>query len=396
MNEFQINILDIKEKVIAVLKQSNKGVTIYSVFNESLKELNKKIKFNHGLILSYLDDHEILFGFWEFEKKRSYNISSIAIKKSRKLSEFVCFIFMFNILLSKVDSKGRNSLFGRLKKHLTKNTKALLHEFETFVHLRQSGFHVDLSELNRTTITEYTASKNKQDFNIECKSVSKNAGFPIIQECAGIFLKNLDMSVIKKNCKLPCIINYTFNGRLVSDKSEKDDFLPHELAMNFNQDLSVRSSNVVCTGIDKNQVFNDNWRVNKINLLNKQDPSSFIIFSFGDQLPFFIQLRSQKKSTYIDHIVTSVKRALEQFKKNGNSNPDVLYIYLEGIPPENLGEKKLQNNLEQIIAPTVNSYPKPLLIFFRSHKDEDGLSKIFSLWNKDFSSYTKYFTITPN
>jgi hypothetical protein len=392
MNEFHIVLSELQGKVSNLLKQANNSKTIYSIFDQSLKEFYKKIKSNPSQALSYLDDYEILLGFEEFQRKRQYKITSLSIKNSKKLREFVCFVYMLDILLTKVDSKGRKELFGKLKKHLIENMKAWLHELETFVHLRQLGFSVDLSELEKTTKTEYIASKNKQSFNIECKSVSKYAGFPIIRAKVGDFLKKLDLKSIEK----PCIIKYAFIGRLVSKKQIENDFLPEELAVTFNQDLQSKANNLTVEKINKKLIFDDEWMVNQVNALQVNDPSSLVLFSLNAKLPIFIQLKSKNNSDYVGHIISRVEKALKQFQENQNSNPDVLFIYLEGVTAKELENKILQNKLNQIIGSIVNSYSKPLLIIFRSQKDELGISKNFPLWNQDFSWYESQFETMKN
>lgn len=135
-------------------------------------------------------------------------------------------------LAGQLSERGRANLHGRLRDGLKRGFAGLYLETSIFRELLLEGFDVDPIDLEDLQQFDFLATRNGVKVQLECKSLSADAGRKIHRRDFYRFMARLDLEVFSAPRGEMCAIEVEISDRLPSATSQQDSLLAaiHEVA----------------------------------------------------------------------------------------------------------------------------------------------------------------------
>ena len=396
--KFEVNTKKVMNNVENFLHLKRETETIYNLFKRALVNLNDKIRKTSLGMLSYMDDSKLIFGFEKFCKRRNMPLNFKYSMEQSDLYEFIEFSLSFATIYNSSDQLTKRKLLGSLKRGLDQGKLlSFQHEIQTYVHLTHSGFTVKYEDGSNNKNYEFSAEKAGHIFAVECKTISRYAGAPVIESAAHEFFKKIDWDKVNAKINKLSIVCFSFDGKLTMNGfSYKNESSPDSLLQEFYHKLDLNHPDIIIKELENRPTYNFTWLRKKFSEISDDFPLSHILFNppnnFERYLPSsFIVLNSKSPSEYINEINKQIDKALKQTEGN---LPAVIFIQLEGLTKSLLPEVRV--SLESIIANKISCINQPVMCCVRTELDYDKnescyRAQMLVLKNQNFTPYLECF-----
>jgi len=366
--------------------------TIFKRFRNKYGDLIKKLAENQAAIMSYIEDYNLLLGFEEYSRRRGLPLNTIALEKRENLKSFITFACTFQRIYHVADSTEQTKLLGLLKRGLTERLFPLQHEIDTYVHLSQHQFEIEWEDGKTQYDYDFSAKRNGITFAIECKTIYRYAGSPIIEAAANDFAKKIDWSLFETELNKPSVIYFHFTGKLTQDQ-KADSYSSDSLLQDFNNKFKTRQKDIHIREIQIPAKLDRKWLAEEISEIYGEYPLAHVLFPLS--LPLqknkffcFVALIPKSSSDYLSAFEKQLDKALEQIQ---GDRPGVIYLYPEGLTPLLLTD--VRQILSGVTQSKLDRRDQPLLCCIRTKFKDMLKSKadLLLIYNEAFQPFLPLF-----
>ena len=369
----------IHDDIMTKITKDFDGKSLYQCFKNQINSLKDIEKSKPFLTQKYAYSYQILKGFQAMQKIRMLRPIKESDLRDIYIYEFYNFIIKFYDILKNIDKDLREKLIKRFESHLNINNIFLpfKHEIEIFIYLsKKLGFKIiDFPDLHSNEYTfDALIEKDSLQFEIECKSLYSYSGHPIILDAAEKFSLLINEEIINDIINKFCIIEFSFEGRLLTGGGNSDDYTPEHLARKFNEDIRNKSESI---------------KILNTNEIDKLDGRSILIYK-TTKPECLIKLRTTANNDFIKNIHEQINKSFKQFT---GKKPAVIYLYLDGLPSNFSKNERVINSLQRIIKNACLNYRNPLLVICMTELDreESNSTDTYIHCNNAFEEFRSYF-----